>query len=75
MKAVLISIAIVGLGQWGIGTANADAESYLAELRSGGYLPGVNFTQPSDTLLDIGFRVCNNTLAGMEQRAMIRVEP
>ncbi|OBG21642.1 hypothetical protein A5768_26445 [Mycolicibacterium fortuitum] len=72
MRSVLIVIATLGLGHWGIATAHADPASYLAELRSGDYLPGLTFTQPPDALLALGYRVCTNTANGMEQRAMIR---
>jgi len=71
-KALLIFMALWSLGQWGIGVARADTDSYLAKLNSGEYLPGLSFNQPPSVLTQMGYRVCANTSAGMEQRAMIR---
>jgi hypothetical protein len=72
MKAAAVFIALIGLGQWGIGTALADDDGYLTELNNGTYLPNLHFNQPSSWLLDMGHRVCASTNAGASQRSMIQ---
>lgn len=72
MKTALGAFALILLSQFGIGTAGADDDSYLSALRNFSQLPGVSFNQPTNLLLNVGYQVCANTRAGVEQRAMIR---
>lgn len=72
MKTALGAAALILLSQSGIGVANADDASYLSALRNFNTVPGVSFDQPTSLLLSVGYQVCANTLAGVEQGAMIR---
>jgi len=65
---------ILGLGavaNLGIGSANADDESFLTAVEAP-YLPGVEFQQPSDWLLATGYEICADTQAGKPQLRIIR---
>lgn len=72
MKVPLVAIVLLATAQLGMGTARADDATFLTELNSGNMLPNVSFTQSAGDLLNVGYQVCANTSAGMEQRAMIR---
>lgn len=72
MKVGLTAAALIVLSQLGIGSASADENSYLTALRNFNTVPNVSFNQPTDLLLSVGYGVCANTQAGVEQRAMIR---
>lgn len=72
MKRCLLSLLVlISLGQLGVGAAHADDDSFLAATDAP-YIPNVRFNQPSSWLLNTGYQVCADTLAGKPQLRIIR---
>lgn len=64
-------LTFIGLGQAGLAVAQADDESFLTFLENPD-IAAVEFNQPSDWLLDMGYDVCGWTLEGKPQLRIIK---
>lgn len=70
-RFALIVLTLLGLGQSGVGAAQADDESFLTFLENPD-IAAVEFHQSSEWLLDMGHQVCAWTKAGEPQLRIIR---